>query len=248
MDLNKNNPQKFLALLANELLTKYGEELHKTTIVFPNRRAGLFLEKALLKQISKPIWLPKTVGFDDFLQNHFNQEYSSDLDIRVGLFKCYNKVYKNPKDFPEFLKWSSTIISDFNYIIESLTSPEELLKNLIAIMKLENWSPHNEDKLNIQKEFFGFWDNLPLLYNKFLNLFETGELFSRSYAEKKYIIDLENGIIPQNTKLIFAGFNALSNAEQQIFTKLKSLNLAHFYWDIDEYYFNNSIHEASAPL
>lgn len=248
MDLNKNKPQKFLALLANELLTKYGEELHKTTIVFPNRRAGLFLEKALLKQISKPIWLPKTVGFDDFLQNHFNQEYSSDLDIRVGLFKCYNKVYKNPKDFPEFLKWSSTIISDFNDIIESLTSPEELLKNLIAIRKLENWSPHNEDKLNIQNEFFGFWDNLPILYNQFLNLFESGELFSRSYAEKKYLNDLENGLIPQNTKLIFAGFNALSNAEQQIFTKLKSLNLANFYWDIDEYYFNNSIHEASAPL
>ena len=248
MDLNNNKPPKFLELLADDILVKYADNLQNLTIIFPNRRAGLFLEKALLKKIKKPIWLPNTLGFDDFLQNHFNKEYSSDLELRVGLFKCYNQVFENHKDFPEFLKWSSTLISDFNDITESLTSPQQLLKNLIEVRKLENWNPEDGREINVKKEFFSFWDKLPKLYDTYLKLFKSGELFSRSYAEMVLALELKKETYQSNRKLVFAGFNALSKAEQQIFSIFKSTEIAEFYWDIDTYYYQNLMHEAAAPL
>ena len=54
----------FLKHIAEDLYREYGNRLADITIIFPNKRAGLFFNE-YLKQISTtPIWCPvyKTIG------------------------------------------------------------------------------------------------------------------------------------------------------------------------------------------
>src|SRR5690606_24474147 len=44
--------------------------------------------------------------------------------------------------------------------------------------------------------------------------------------------------------ILFAGFNALTKAEEHIITALVQHGVAHAHWDIDAYYLNNNSHEA----
>lgn len=249
MDSNTKLPNKFLAFIANDLLKTHKQNLHLVTIVFPNRRAGLFLEKALKKQISQPIWLPTTLGLDNFLQNYFNQKYSTELEQKVALFNCYKQVYgEGNKSLQEFLKFSSALLSDFNDILESSVSTEDLLKNLLEIKKIEHWDTENPNREKLKAEFLIFWQKLPKLYDSYLQLFKNKTLFNRSYAENQLANQLKEKKAQFNHPIVFAGFNALSEAELEIMGQLKNQFSAQFYFDIDAYYFNNPVHQAAKPL
>src|SRR5690606_18777308 len=55
---------------------------------------------------------------------------------------------------------------------------------------------------------------------------------------------LENGL-PENSKtVIFIGFNALNSAESFIVQHYLEHGNAHIYWDIDNYFLNDPIHDA----
>ena len=46
----------FLQLVAHDLYQKYGADLSRTAIIFPNKRAGLFFNEALASESGRPLW------------------------------------------------------------------------------------------------------------------------------------------------------------------------------------------------
>lgn len=52
----------FLQLVANDLYQKFGNELHQITLIFPNKRAGLFFNEYLAACSDQPIWAPHQIG------------------------------------------------------------------------------------------------------------------------------------------------------------------------------------------
>ena len=50
--------QSFLQLVAHDLYTKIGNDLSRTVLVFPNKRANLFFNEYLAGESDKPIWSP----------------------------------------------------------------------------------------------------------------------------------------------------------------------------------------------
>ena len=52
------NMQSFLQLVAHDLYTKIGNDLSRTVLVFPNKRANLFFNEYLAGESDKPIWSP----------------------------------------------------------------------------------------------------------------------------------------------------------------------------------------------
>ena len=48
----------FLEKVAEDLLARYGENLSRVAVVFPNKRASLFLNDHLARLAGRPIWSP----------------------------------------------------------------------------------------------------------------------------------------------------------------------------------------------
>ena len=47
--------KSFLEYVAEDIIQKYGTNLSRIAIVFPNKRASLFLNEALARQAKRPI-------------------------------------------------------------------------------------------------------------------------------------------------------------------------------------------------
>ena len=56
--------KSFLQLVAESLLERYGINLSHLTVVFPGKRASLFLNQALTTASDRPVWAPayKTIS------------------------------------------------------------------------------------------------------------------------------------------------------------------------------------------
>lgn len=57
--------QTFLQLVAHDLYHKIGNDLSRTAIVFPNKRASLFFNEYLAAEADRPIWSPSYVSISE---------------------------------------------------------------------------------------------------------------------------------------------------------------------------------------
>ena len=57
----------FLQLLAKDIIDKYGHDFGHLTIIFPNKRAGLFLAEELSKRIHEPVWMPEILTLSEYI-------------------------------------------------------------------------------------------------------------------------------------------------------------------------------------
>ena len=60
----------FLEYVAQDLLKKYGTDMSDVAVVFPNKRASLFLNQALARMAGHPLWSPAYVTISDFFRQH----------------------------------------------------------------------------------------------------------------------------------------------------------------------------------
>ena len=58
----------FLEYVAQDLLKKYGTDMSDVAVVFPNKRASLFLNQALARMAGHPLWSPAYVTISDFVR------------------------------------------------------------------------------------------------------------------------------------------------------------------------------------
>lgn len=227
----------------------YEEELplKHLTIVLPSQRAKKYLQRALFRVYEKPIFSPKIVTM-----NRWVQDLSSIpiIDSTRAVFKLYDVHLEVDKEEPqtldEFLNWGKTLLSDFDEMDRYLIDSKDLFKNLADIKEIENWSFNTEEELTAgQKRFMKFWDLLPNYYTSFnTRLTKDGECYMGSaYKSLANNIDLAFAE-DKDRKFIFAGFNALSPAEKSVMKQMEQMGRAHIFIDADDYYLKNTQHEA----
>nr|WP_227461982.1 hypothetical protein [Odoribacter sp. OF09-27XD] len=81
----------FLQLLAEDLIRKYQYNLKDLTVLFPNKRAGLFLAEALSKRISQPIWMPAILTLPEFIERQTGLKTADNLPLIIKLYKAYTR-------------------------------------------------------------------------------------------------------------------------------------------------------------
>ena len=256
---------RFLEEIAEIFLSKYAGEHEEVTIVFPNRRAGLFFQKYLAERIDKPIWSPRITGIEDFIIGLSTQKTADKLELILELYKVFSKLNKSKESFDRFYYWGNIMLQDFDEIDKFMVDPELLFKNLAHVKNIENSLDYLEDE---QKNLIaGFWksfgDKLSRHQTGFLelwdNLFQTYKLFKNSLYEKGIAYtgmiyrDVEEELqmgqsSPQIGKVIFAGFNALSKSEEAIITWFVKEGKGEVFWDADDYYLSDNKQEAGKYL
>ena len=189
------------------------------------------------------------------------------------LHQLYNQLLREEKQEPisshKFFPLAKIIISDFNQLDSDLIDAEKLYRDLEDISVLNKefdylspeqyqflaqfWTSYSEGKHQKQQEqFIKMWRRMPKLYRQFHTRLKESNNITNGYAyrllaeeninQQEFLKNFEKG------KLIFVGFNALSNAEAKIFTQLQEAGKALFYFDVDEYYLNDPLQEAGLFL
>lgn len=249
----------FLSLLAEDLFTKYNGNFENLCIIFPNKRAGLFLAEEIAKRTQQPIWMPDILTLDEFITRNIGLRKIDDLALIIKLYKSYQTVSPMKESFDDFYHWGSMLLSDFDDIDKYLVHADDLFQNLVSYKDIEaSFDYLDEEQIELirqfwrcfkterfskeQQRFLSVWECLLPTYNLFRDSLQTEGLCYSGMGQRYYIEHIQE--YTQASELIFAGFNALNICEKRIFDYYKEKGNVRFYWDYDLYYTNNVFHEA----
>lgn len=249
----------FLKLLAQDILRKYPQHPEKVTIIFPNKRAGLFLTEELSQLTDGPLWMPGIFTLNEFITKHTGLQSPDPLILIIKLYKAYSRISGTPEKFEDFYFWGNMLLEDFDDVDKHLIEAKALFHNIVSLKELELsfpylspeqietiknfWNSFNPEKYSHeQQEFLKVWENLYPTYIDFQKALMREKLCYEGMGQRYFYEHIGEYPIPEH--IIFAGFNALTACEKQIFRYYQEQQNASFYWDYDIYYSSNVYHEA----
>ena len=247
----------FLKYVARDILEKYGNNLSDIAIVFPNKRAALFLNESLARLTDHPIWSPSYITISDLFRKHSTLKVGDPIKLVCDLHKTFVACTGIDETLDHFYGWGQLLITDFDDIDKNMAEAEKLFANLSDIHELDDisylteeqkvlirkfFSNFNDDhNSELKKRFLQLWSHFLDIYQQFNQRLEEQGLAYEGALYRKVVND-EN-IKFQHKKYLFVGFNMMQVVEQKLCDRLKKEGKAHFYWDYDDYYMQNN-HEA----
>ena len=241
--------QPFLDKLAKHLLDTHGENFSRLCLVFPSRRAGLFFKQYVSRLIDKPIWLPDIYALEDFVIHKSGLTLSDPLDLISRLYKVYKSIEKDKaQPFSEFISWGNMLLGDFDEIDQYLADGEKVFQYLDEIKAMKHWNPDGKPLTSFELNYLRFYNSLAPAYKLFREeLLKNNEAYF-GLAFDTLLNDIENKSFTEWDSIIFAGFNALTAAEEKLLKYLIGAGKAEIYWDADDYYLLDPRQEAGRFL
>ena len=246
--------KSFLEYVAADLLQKYGTNLSRIAVVFPNKRAALFLNEHLARLAGKPLWSPAYITISDLFRSHSQRQVADPIQLVCDLHQCFTQCTGIDESLDHFYGWGQLLLSDFDDLDKNMASAEHVFANLRDIHEYDDTSYLTEEQRLILKRFFSnfneehntelkqrflkLWSHILDIYQSFNDrlsqqgLAYEGALY-REVAEREDI-DFEYDTY------LFIGFNMLQKVEQTLFRRIKQQGKARFYWDYDHYYLSTN--------
>ena len=248
----------FLEYVAEDLLKKYGTDLSRITLVFPNKRASLFLNEHLARMANGPLWSPVYTTISQLFRDRSERVVADNIKLVCDLYRIYVQCTGTTETLDHFYGWGMLMLSDFDDIDKNLADATDVFRNLSNIHELDDVSYLSEEQREVLKRFFSnfsddyntelknrflqLWQNFGNIYNSFnAHLQEEG----LAYEGALYREVVNNDLATYDADTyIFVGFNMLQKVEQKLFTLLAKAGKAKFYWDFDRYYMEGANNEA----
>lgn len=255
----------FTGAIATYLLQKHEKQVRDVTLVFPGRRAGLFLLREMAARSSSAVFAPRIITLDSLASEITGIQQGETLPMLYDLYRSYTSVTGLSRSFDDFIFQGNTLLSDFNECDNELIDVHKLYANITDLREIDDlysdsviyakdfilsfWQMFiGNRKLEIAAGFGRLWEHLPSVYNQFTAALCTknsgyGGLIMRQAVQNPSLIsDYVTGSGSEH--FYFAGFNALTRAEKELFSLFKQTGRASFLWDYDEYYLNDKDQEA----
>lgn len=244
----------FLEHVAADLLNKYGNDMAHIAVVFPNKRAVLFLNQVLAQMADGPVWSPSYITISDFFRQHSELTVADPIKSICDLYKSYIEVTGNTNEtLDHFYGWGQLLLADFDDLDKNMADAQMVFSNISSLRELDDISYlNNEQKAELRRFFANFddkpegirerfialWSKLNNIYNSFKERLSNQKL---AYEGMLYRNVVENTKFDARYKqYIFVGFNVLQKVEQRLFKRLMKEDKATFYWDYDRYYMNTT--------
>ena len=107
--------ETFLSDVARDLRQRHPHDLDRVTVVFNNRRSGLFLRRQFAGMSDTPFFLPRIVGFDDLVADLGGLEIVPNELLLFELFDIHSHI-DNPgrrfETFEDFIAFGDTLLSN----------------------------------------------------------------------------------------------------------------------------------------
>lgn len=252
----------FLEIVAQDLYIKNNGDLSKVTIVFPNKRASLFFNKALAEITDKPMWSPQYTTISELFRLHTTLETGDRIKLICDLYLSYKKITGTDESLDRFYSWGELLLNDFDDIDKHMADAEKVFALLGDIHELDGVEYLTEQQQQVLQQFFSnfskdhntelkmrflkLWNRFHDIYTDFRqHLLEQGIAYE-GMLYRDVIEHLHDASEVQTEKetrtYVFIGFNLLHKVEMEMFSFFHKRGIARFYWDYDDYYMKG--HEA----
>lgn len=246
----------FLQNVAKDILAKHGgDNLADIAVVFPNKRASLFLNQALYEETGHAVWSPSYFTISDLFRSHSSLVVADQIDLVFRLYKAYVKLTGSDEPLDHFFSWGQLMLSDFDDLDKNLVDADKLFISLEAWQEMRDFSFLSDQQRESLESFFGKVETDTVLQQRFNDIWKTlGPLYHAfrddlrrdglAYEGMLYRDVVERKVADFRFKhYVFVGFNLLQKVERRLFLQLKDAGMAEFYWDYDTYFMANG-HEA----
>lgn len=237
--------QSFIEEVVGNLLDS-DTEISNYIFVLPSKRAGTFLKNSIAKSCKKTMFSPEIYSIETFVEQLAGLNYASSTEQLFALYNSYLATTKETQkdSFLAFSKWGQTILQDFNEIDRYLVATDKIFSHLSAIQEMNTYM--QEEKTQMIQDYVKFWNTLDALYHHFNKSLVEKQIATQGYIYRKACENIHSFITNHfHQKIVFIGFNALNKAEEYIIEETLEKGLADIYWDIDRYFLEDPIHDAS---
>ena len=236
----------FLEDIIAHVLETYPDQTGDLCIVTPNRRAGLFMRKYLSEKAGKPMWTPEMYSIEDFINRITGLSICDKLQLMLEFYQVYRELEKGEaEDADSFFTWAPAVLRDFDDIDHALADRDKIYDHLVSARYIDTWNPDGSEPTAFQKNYLAFLEKLKSYHNQLASHLTEKQmawqgLSSRLAAER---ICSEKADLPWE-RIIFTGFNALTQAEESLIHHLIKAGKAEYHIDADPFYTDDLEHEA----
>ena len=252
--------KSFLEYVAEDIVRKYGRNLSQMAVVFPNKRASLFLNEYLAREAGgRPLWSPTYITISELFRQQTTLEVADPIKLVSELHRSFCLKTGSEESLDKFFGWGQLLISDFDDLDKNMADADKVFANVRDIHELDDLSYLTDEQRQLLRRFFSqfteehetelkqrflrLWSRFADIYHDFnerltkQGLAYEGALYRNVISQ----IDGQQTAFPYE-RYLFVGFNMLQKVEQQLFSYLQQNGKAFFYWDFDQYYMSS--HEA----
>ncbi len=234
--------------LAQRIITEHKDFEH-LSVVLPSKRAVGFLRKELIHELSKTNsvgLLPAIIDIEQFIIDLSGLQPIDPTESMLLFYKAYLSVpeEQSKKDFESFSSWGQTLLQDFNEIDRYLVDHDTFFNYLYYINDQKHWFLQ-EEKTSLVENYIHLWEQLKHYYKAFVDLISAKGVGFQGLQYRNAANAIEGYLEEEQQHLLFAGFNALNNAEQHIIKTCIKANRGSVMWDADAYFLDQQYHDAS---
>ena len=240
----------FLEHVADDIITKLGSNLSDVAVVFPNKRAALFLNEYLARKAGKPVWSPHYITISELFRLQSQTTVADNIKLICDLHKSFVGITGIDETLDHFFSWGQLLLSDFDDLDKNMGDAKQVFANISNLHELDDikylsdnqketirkfFSTFNEEhETELRQKFLQLWSRFADIYNDFRERLKQQNIAYEGMLYRE-VADKEQLSMPFR-KYIFVGFNMLQKVEQTLFKKLQKEGKAMFYWDFDTYY------------
>ena len=260
--INKWNERTFLNHVARDLMLRFGNDMTKVCVVFPNKRARLFINEEFLSLSTAPMWAPEYATIAELFESIIGDNVAAGISANCILYYIYKELIgEKAESLDKFWGWGEIILSDFDDIDKHLVDADALFlnaKELEAMDSLDFLTDNQrealerffgsftpENKTRLQERFTELWSIMPELYHGLKKAMPEGVQPYQGALEREAVENKELlSKLSTDRTYCFVGFNMLSETEKKLMSYLDGKGQALFYWDYDVMYKDNRDFEA----
>ncbi len=240
----------FLKEVARDMYSRFQNDMTNVVMVFPNKRASLFLNQELTRISDKPVWAPQYQTISELFLRLSPYTQIDPITCVCKLYDCYCKALNSNETIDEFYGWGEVIMDDLDDIDNQMVDVKQLFKYMedwnqlsatsdflsedqITALKTYFRNFSTDEKEKAKERFIKLWRAMPEIYS---SLRETLKKDSLLYKGALYRDVVENHLDSLNTgkTYVFVGFNVLTKVEHKLIDEVNSRATALFYWDYDD--------------
>ena len=147
----------FLKSVARDLREKYGRDMRDIVVVFPNKRASLFLDTYLAEIEHEAIWSPSYITISELFRQNSPLKVADPIKLVCDLHKSFVKCTEIDETLDHFYGWGQMLITDFDDIDKNMAYAQLVFSNLKDIHELDDISYLTDDQKKMIQRFFSIF-------------------------------------------------------------------------------------------